>query len=224
MSGLLGGLARAVFSTWKIRARLSDRSELAASEYPFAPEIFAVCERDAFALAGTIVGRGVTVLVANGRDGDLATRALEGIGCRVVRGSHGRGGVHALRSLIRDMEHSVSPAAIVVDGPLGPVGEPKAGVFLCARESGRPIIPVGAAARRPLVLRKAWSRLYIPPPMSMVSIVAGEPLRVAPDTATKVFPELAAELRRRLAKARSDAVAWSREGALHPAEEARTAS
>ena len=44
----------------------------------------------------------------------LASAALTGVGCRVVRGAARRGGALALRSLIRDMRSSDRPAGIVV--------------------------------------------------------------------------------------------------------------
>jgi lysophospholipid acyltransferase (LPLAT)-like uncharacterized protein len=206
---VLGGLARLFFSTWKIPARLPDGTVIAAGDYPFGAQIFALSERDALALAGVIVDREFTVLAAFGRDGELASAALEGIGCRVVRGAERRGGAGALRSMIRALRASASPLAIVVDGPLGPADEPKPGIFLCARESGRPIVPLGAAARRSLVFRKAWSRIYLPLPLTTITVVAGESLFVDSGSSASDFEGLAAELSSRLRRAREDAVEWN---------------
>jgi lysophospholipid acyltransferase (LPLAT)-like uncharacterized protein len=208
---VLGGLARLLFSTWKIPGRLPDGTVIAARAYPFGAQIFALSEGDAFALAGVIVDREFTVLAAFGRDGELASAALEGIGCRMVRGAQRRGGARALRNMIRGLRASASPLAIVVDGPLGPADEPKPGIFLCARESGRPIVPLGAAARRSLVFRKAWSRIYLPLPFTTITAVVGESLFVDSDASAEDFGRLAAELSSRLRRAREDAAEWSAE-------------
>jgi len=209
MRRALGGLARLLFSTWKIHGRLPDGTAIAARDYPFGAQIFALSERDAFALAGVIVDKGFTVLAAFGRDGDLASAALEGIGCRMVRGAERRGGARALRSMIRGLRGSALPLAIVVDGPLGPADEPKPGIFLCARESGRPIVPLGAAARRSLMFRMAWSRIYVPLPFATITVVVGESLFVDSNASARDFGRLAIELASRLRRAREDAVEWS---------------
>jgi lysophospholipid acyltransferase (LPLAT)-like uncharacterized protein len=205
----LGAMARLLFRTWSMNGRLEDGKELAARDYGFGSEIFALSERDALALAGVIVDRGFTVLVSHGRDGDLASAALTGIGCSVVRGAAKRGGVLALRRLIRDLKGSDRPAGIVVDGPLGPVGHPKRGVLLLARETGRRIVPLGAAAGRRLEIPKTWSGLYVPAPFATVAIVCGRSICVPGNATARDLDALAEELHRSLADAREQAAAWA---------------
>lgn len=222
MRTLLGGTARMLFRTWTINGRLEDGTELPARAYGFGSEIFALSERDALALAGVIVDRGLTVLVSHGRDGDLASSALTGIGCRVVRGAARRGGVLALRRLIRDMRDSGRPAGIVVDGPLGPAGHPKRGVLLLARETGCRIVPLGAAASRKLEIPRTWSGLYVPAPFATIAIVCGRSIRVPRKATTNDLDALAEELRHSLAEAREQAIAWAEShGARRPDSQAR---
>jgi len=128
----------------------------------------------------------------------------------VVRGAERRGGVLALRRLIRDLTGSDRPAGIVVDGPLGPVGHPKRGVLLLARETGRRIVPLGAAASRALEIPGTWSGLYVPAPFATVAIVCGRSIRVPGDAKAKDLDALEEELRRSLAHAREEALAWAR--------------
>jgi lysophospholipid acyltransferase (LPLAT)-like uncharacterized protein len=172
-----------------------------AREFPFDGWLFALPERDAIALAGIIVGRGFTVLAAPGRDGNLAAAALRAIGCRVVRGAARRGGATALRRLAAIFRDSDSPGGIVVDGPLGPPGVPKPGILWLARETGRGIVPLGAAARPTFVFRRTWSRLHVPLPGSRIAVVRGETLFVPRDTADDGLSAFADELGRRLADA-----------------------
>ena len=202
MRALAAGTFRALAATWRLDGILPDGSRIPAVEYPFGRQIFAVCERDAIALSALMVGRGFTVLAAFGRDGDLASALLEGIGCRVVRGAARRGGARALRRLVAALSESDRPAGIVVDGPLGPPGVPKPGVLFCARETGRPIVPLGVAARGKIEFRASWSRIYLPLPGARIVIACGETVAVSSDETRGGMDRLGAELEARLASAR----------------------
>ncbi|MDX9736419.1 MAG: hypothetical protein RBU36_19980, partial [Thermoanaerobaculia bacterium] len=98
------------------------------------------------------------------------------------------------------------PLALVVDGPLGPSGVAKGGAVVCAARTGRPLRPVGAAARRGLVLKRSWSRIWLPLPFSRVVVVVGEPLPVPAGMGRTDRERLATELTTRLAAARSRAL------------------
>lgn len=166
-------------------------------------EIVAMCERDALVFAGFTAYRGYVTLVANGRDGEWATWALEAMGFEVVRGASGRGGVVAGRELAKRMQESAGPAAMVVDGPLGPSGVAKPGVAWCAERSGRPMRPIAAAARHALVFRSSWSQVYLPLPFSRLVVGIGEPVMVGGSSAedraaaTELLTERLAEARQR---------------------------
>lgn len=201
---------RALAATWRLDGILPDGSRIPAVEYPFGRQIFAVCERDAIALSALMVGRGFTVLAAFGRDGDLASALLEGIGCRVVRGAARRGGARALRRLVAALSESDKPAGIVVDGPLGPAGVPKAGALFCARETGRPIVPLGVAARGKIEFRASWSRIYLPLPGARIVIVCGETIAVPAEATRAGIDRTRAELEARLAAAGAVAEAVAR--------------
>lgn len=197
-------LLRAHHGTLRLRALLADGTEVAPATYPFGGEVFALSEGDALALAGFLSKARMTVLVARGRDGDWATGLASRLGARVVRGSTRRGGERALRELLGEAE---GPAAIVVDGPLGPRGVAKGGALLLGWRTGRPVRALGVAASRAWVFEKSWSRLHLPLPFSTVAIAleapigpppGGVPARAALDAAT-------AELTRRLAVARERA-------------------
>lgn len=172
------------------------------ADYPRTREIIALCERDAVALGGFVANEGAITLVAPGRDGDWATAALEALGFQVVRGASERGGVRAVRQLVHRLQGTSAPAAVVVDGPLGPAGEAKPGVLLCALHTDRPVRPLSAAARFSLVFGKAWSRLYVPMPFSRLAVSIGEHVTVAADgpgareAARRLLTERLAQARR----------------------------
>jgi lysophospholipid acyltransferase (LPLAT)-like uncharacterized protein len=195
---------RAYFATLRTRVLRPDGSPIAPRDYLCGQQIFALCERDALALAGITTGRRFAVLVAHGRDGDLAAAVLAALGCRVVRGSSARGGAGALRSLVPLLGQTLEPLGLVVDGPLGPAGRAKPGAVVCAVETGRPLRALGAAARHAFVFPRTWSGIYLPLPFARNVIVVDD-LNLDAVTIAEVEP-LTEALSDRLANARAVAV------------------
>lgn len=202
----LGRLYGLLHRTLRLEGILPDGSRVTPATYPFGREIFAFCERDAFALGGILGRARFTTLIAPGRDGDWATEVVTSLGGRVVRGATERGGTKALAQLLRDLPENDGPLALVVDGPLGPTGVARGGAVVCAARTGRPLRPVGAAARRAPVLGRSWSKLWLPLPFSRVVVVVGEPLPVPAELDRPGRERFAVELTARLAEARRRAL------------------
>jgi len=186
---------------------VEDGRSFAPAEFPLGGRLFALCERDLLAVLRMVDEARFTVLIAPGRDGDLATAAAEAIGVRVVRGSSRRGGREAFAGLVRALEGSQDPAMIVVDGPLGPDGVPKPGILACATATGRAVVPVATAARRSIVFGAAWSRMYLPLAFTELVIACGPPIPPPPpgrDTRAALLPQLQAALARARERAREE--------------------
>jgi lysophospholipid acyltransferase (LPLAT)-like uncharacterized protein len=198
---LLAPAYRTYYRTLGLHAVTAEGAPIEPRGYTFSGEIWALCERDALALAGLAAAQGFTALIALGNDGDWAASALQALGCGVVRGSSRRGGWPALRSLLRRLDAAPGPLAMVVDGPLGPAGRVRPGALICARDSGRPVRPVAAAARRRLLFPRTWSGIYLPLPFTAVRIALGEALAVPAGAAAGEIEALTRELERRLAEA-----------------------
>src|SRR5262249_1315464 len=94
--------------------------------------------------------RPTVVLVSLSTDGAMQARALALQGLRVVRGSSSRGGARGLAALVRAMRRGAD-AAFAVDGPRGPYGVAKPGVFAAARAVGGVIVPMGSAMAKGIV-------------------------------------------------------------------------
>jgi lysophospholipid acyltransferase (LPLAT)-like uncharacterized protein len=120
--------------------------------------------------------QGVVTLVSLHRDGEYITRAVRRWGYVAVRGSTSRGGLEALRELIRHVKQGRS-LAITPDGPRGPFQKMKPGPAIIAQRTGAPIIPVGAAASRGWFFG-SWDRFLIPRPFARCQIAYGEPVFV----------------------------------------------
>jgi len=208
-SALVRLLARGyalLFRSLRLESVVEDLPVTHPRDYSFPSELFALSERDVFGLAGILARARFTVLVARGRDGDWATTALEEIGGKVVRGAFRRGGASAYAALRRALAEGGGPVGLVVDGPVGPEGEAREGAVACAAATGRPLRPVAAAARRAIVLRSSWSRLWIPLPFTRVVVACGAPMPVPQGVDREERRLLTAELSRRIALARTQAL------------------
>ena len=175
------------WSTLRVRIIMPDGSRVRGRAYVHRSEIFAVCERDALALAGTMRDAGFTTLVADGSDGDFAALFLGTLGCRSVRGSSLRNGLRAMMQLRRELADLPGPGAIVVDGPLGPDGVAREGIATLARSTGRAIVPVAASALWRITFKRSWSRIYLPLPFSKVAIVVGKSMVAEPGDPRRIL-------------------------------------
>lgn len=81
------------------------------------------------------------VLISRHGDGELIQRIIAQFGLQAVRGSSTRGGVEALRELIR-LGRSGVDLVITPDGPKGPRQVAKMGVVQLAKVTGLPIVPL----------------------------------------------------------------------------------
>ncbi|HYD50199.1 MAG TPA: lysophospholipid acyltransferase family protein [Terriglobales bacterium] len=140
--------------------------------------------------------RGIAILVSASRDGEIASRALNGWGIAAVRGSAARGGAAGFLQLLRAHRRGYD-LALIPDGSRGPRYVAKAGAVHLARATGAPLWPVSYAASRFLQLR-SWDRLIIPLPFARVVLVAGDPMQVTRDSDDAALELARLELERRL--------------------------
>lgn len=150
--------------------------------------------------------QGVVTLISQHRDGEYITGVVHRWGYTAVRGSSSRGGLEALRELIRWVRRGRS-LAITPDGPRGPREVMKPGPVLIAQRTGAPIIPVAASASRAWVFG-GWDRFLIPKPFSRMHIEYGEPVHVPRELDEAGIAAAAEDVQARVAalKTRVDAV------------------
>jgi lysophospholipid acyltransferase (LPLAT)-like uncharacterized protein len=127
-------------------------------------------------------GQRVVILISQHRDGEYISRIARALGFQVIRGSATRGGVRALRQIIRALKEGLN-LVITPDGPRGPRAKVKSGVIELARLTGAPIVPVSFSAVRRRFL-KSWDAFLLPLPFSRAVYIWGEPIYVEP-TATR---------------------------------------
>jgi lysophospholipid acyltransferase (LPLAT)-like uncharacterized protein len=169
---LLGLVARAWLATLRVNLVVHPALDAHAGQ----PWVLSFFHGTQWPLLAWRRRRRTVVLVSLSNDGTLQARALALQGLVVVRGSSSRGGVRGLAALVRRMRRDSSDAAFAVDGPRGPYGVVKDGALAAARATGGVLVPMGSAAPRAIVLRRAWDRFALAWPFSRVTVTLGAPI------------------------------------------------
>ena len=124
--------------------------------------------------------------VSRSKDGELQVGVLAGFGIQSIRGSSSRGGVGALKGLIKALRRGAI-ALIAVDGPRGPMGVPKKGAFYLSERLGVPVYPVVGECSRTICLTRTWDEMHIPLPFSRIRVRFGKPLDAGPKACLDEF-------------------------------------
>lgn len=120
----------------------------------------------------------MVLMTSLSKDGEIQTQIMEKFGYKCVRGSSSKGGVSALKGIVREMNQNNYNTAIAVDGPRGPLYEVKDGILFIARFTSSVIIPVSSSAYPRKIFEKAWDKYLLPFPFSKGIIVYGNPIYV----------------------------------------------
>jgi lysophospholipid acyltransferase (LPLAT)-like uncharacterized protein len=121
--------------------------------------------------------RPLVALISSHRDGRLISKCAWHYNIRSVFGSTTRGGVTAVRQLIR-LAHEGHNLFITPDGPRGPRMSVDKGIIEVARLSGLPILPASIATSGGKELN-TWDHFLVPAPFSRIAIRWGTPIHVA---------------------------------------------
>ncbi len=135
------------------------------------------------------------VLAARHGDGEIAAHALATLGIGVIRGAgmsdkkgkRDKGGVPALRAMLRTLSEGES-VVMTADVPGGTPRRAGEGIVTLARLSGRPIIPTATASSRTLFLN-TWSRFALHLPFSRFAVVTGEPITIPRNASPEMLEE-----------------------------------
>lgn len=115
-------------------------------------------------------------MVSPSRDAEYVSRTLHSMGVETVRGSRSKGGLGAMRGILRAIKKGRT-AVLVADGSQGPARKVQAGAILLAAMTGAPIIGVGWGANRYRAF-KSWDRTALPMPFARISLWYSVPLSV----------------------------------------------
>ncbi len=118
----------------------------------------------------------IAMLLSQHQDAEWLSQAARHMGFGTVRGSTSRGGVSALRELMRTS--ATMNLTITPDGPRGPRRRLAAGCIYASSRLGIPLVPIGLGYDRPWRSRRAWDQFAVPRPYSRARAVAGPQVQI----------------------------------------------
>ncbi len=118
----------------------------------------------------------IAMLLSRHQDAEWLSQAARHMGFDTIRGSTSRGGVAALRELMRTSE--TMNLTITPDGPRGPRRRLAAGCIYASSRLGIPLVPIGLGYDTPWRSRRAWDQFAVPRPYSRARAVAGPKIQI----------------------------------------------
>lgn len=157
-------------------------------------------------LAPLVTSSQARVLISKHADGELIAQVCGHLGIGVIRGSTTRGGVEALREMIRA---AGEPAhlGITPDGPKGPRRELQPGLVMVASQTGLLVAPIGIGFSRAW-RAPSWDRFAVPLPFSTMVGIVGEPIAIPPALSKLEMRRYQALVQARLSELTAAAEAW----------------
>lgn len=137
-----------------------------------------------------------SVLISNSIDGEVIARAVEKWGFKVVRGSAGKkGAVESTMQMLTRLKDGES-AAIMVDGPHGPLHKVKNGAVKLAQKSGKPIVPVHwYCPQINFINLPSWDKMTTPFGDCNILNLYGNPIYVKPDATDEEFSQVKEQIK-----------------------------
>ena len=120
-------------------------------------------------------------LVSSSKDGDILEEVLTRFDNLVVRGSSNKDNVKSLKQILKLIKTGFS-IGIAIDGPRGPIYEPKSGALYIAMKTGLPMIPIGGYTNKKRIFKKAWDKFELPNFFSKSCYYVGDPLYFTKDS------------------------------------------
>lgn len=167
LSNLVWFIYRILYATWRVK--IIEPPELVELKNKNQSFILAHWHGDELAVLFLVKHFGLATMTSTSKDGELINHVIHKFGGKTSRGSSTRGGVSALKGLIKLCKKG-NPTSVAVDGPKGPIYKVKPGVFEISRLTGAPIFSIGACVEKKIISKKSWNKGYIPKPFAKVIV------------------------------------------------------
>ncbi len=119
-------------------------------------------------------GTNIVAMISQHQDGEMVARLVQKLGYETVRGSSTRGGSQAALEMLKRIGQGQT-AAMICDGPRGPIYKMKPGAPFLAQQSQAVVIPATFATTKRWTFH-SWDRFVVPKPFSKVVLLYGEPI------------------------------------------------
>lgn len=174
--------------------------------------IYSIWHENLLLPAAKFGGPDLAVLISKHADGQILGGLITAMRMEMVLGSTTRGGIEALRQLVRP-DVRWRNLAVTPDGPRGPRRVVQPGIVYVASRTGMKIIPVGVGYRRAWRLG-SWDRFAIPKPFTRALCLAGMPLAVPPNLRSAGLEEFRLLLQAEMDRLNGLAERWAETGRL----------
>jgi len=149
------------------------------------------------------------MLLSQHQDAELLGQAARHMGFETIRGSSTRGGVAALRKILRT-GHAMN-LAITPDGPKGPRRKFAQGAIYLSSRLGIPLLALGMGYDRAWRLN-TWDRVAIPKPYSRARVIASPLIQIPPGLDRGGIEHHRQRIERLLTELTEEAEAWAARG------------
>lgn len=157
-------------------------------------------------------GPDLAVLISQHADGQVLGGLITAMGMEMVCGSTTRGGVEAVRQLLRP-DHKWRNLAVTPDGPRGPRRVVQQGIIYVASRTGMKIVPVGVGYRRPWRLG-SWDRFAVPRPLTPARCILGEPMAIPANLRSAGLEEYRVRVQAEMDRLNDHAERWAETGRI----------
>ncbi|MBX7071557.1 MAG: lysophospholipid acyltransferase family protein [Pirellulales bacterium] len=151
----------------------------------------------------------LAMLLSRHQDAEILSYAAHHLGFEFVRGSTNRGGMAALRELLRRSEQM--NLTITPDGPRGPRRELAQGPIYLSSKLQMPLVVMGFGYDRPW-RAKSWDRFAVPRPYSRARAVVSPPLRIPARLDRDSLEQYRLQTEQLLNRLTCEAEAWAESG------------
>jgi lysophospholipid acyltransferase (LPLAT)-like uncharacterized protein len=152
----------------------------------------------------------VVMLLSQHRDAELLSRAARQMGFATVRGSSTRGGVQALKAMLKS--YALQCLTLTPDGPQGPRRKLAPGCIYLSSRLQIPLVPLGLAYQNPWRIRAAWDQHAVPRPGSNAYSIMGPRLQIPPDLDREGLSHYQVQIENWLNWITDTAETWARTG------------
>lgn len=159
----------------------------------------------------------LAMLASKHADADVLEQIANLLGFDCVRGSTNRGGVQALREMMRKERSEKQHLTITPDGPRGPRRVLAPGCVYLASKLQIPIVAMGVGYDRPFRF-KSWDRFAIPRPGSRARCIPSGDIWVPPDLDRDGVEHYRRRIEAILNGLTDEAEAWAESGAPYVGE------
>lgn len=120
-------------------------------------------------------------LISASKDGEILEQVLKRFENLGIRGSSNNNSVGGLKQILSLIKKGFS-IGMAVDGPRGPIYEPKAGSVYIAMKTSLPVIPIGGYTNKKWIFKKSWDKFELPKFFSKSCYYVGDPIYFSKDS------------------------------------------